>query len=263
MRALVGSEFCSLSAAAGQHAPQIVVRSLCRLSRPRGSVRALLPIQVVNDKGRYYLNEAFVKAQLLPAIILVAATSAFPQAGARPVGAPMHMLQPHRAFSNILPWFFGDYGYDAYAPAPSMMLVQQPPLYVVVPTAPSAPPKAEIHEYSHPSATGGEEAFAIVLKDGSMHSAVAVTVQANGLYYVEPDGAHRLVKLDALDREATARLNRSASCSFNFRQSTRKNHRGTVKATRRIVVMTSSRGDDPTRWVRRKTSDRGISSPPH
>jgi hypothetical protein len=27
--------------------------------------------------------------------------------------------------------------------------------------------------------------------------------------------------------------------------------------------MTSSRGEDPTRWVRRKASDRGISSPPH
>jgi hypothetical protein len=149
-----------------------------------------------------------VKAQFPPAILFVAATSAFPQAGVRAVGAPMHATQSHRAFSNMFPWFFDDYGYDAYAPTPSVMMVQQPPLYVVVPTAPAAPPKAEIHEYSHPSATGDEQAFAIVLKDGSVHSAVAVTVQANGLYYVEPDGAHRLVKLDALDREATARLNR-------------------------------------------------------
>jgi hypothetical protein len=66
-----------------------------------------------------------------------------------------------------------------------------------------------MHEYSHPAtSTDEEQAFAIVLKDGSVHSAVAVTVQANGLYYVEPDGSHRLVKLDALDHEATARLNR-------------------------------------------------------
>lgn len=148
-----------------------------------------------------------MKARFLPAIIFVAATSAFPQAGVRPV-SPMRAWQPHRAFSNIFPWFFGDSGYDAYAPTPSVVMVQQPPLYVVVPTAPSAPPKAEIHEYSHPSESGADEAFAIVLKDGSVHSAVAVTVQANGLYYVEPDGAHRLVRLDALDREATARLNR-------------------------------------------------------
>jgi hypothetical protein len=149
-----------------------------------------------------------VKARFLPAIIFVAAISAFPQAGVRPVVSPMRAGQPRRAFPSVFPWFLGDYGYDAYAPSSSVVMIQQPPLYVVVPTAPSAPPTPEIHEYSHPSATGDEQAFAIVLKDGSVHSAVAVTVQANGLYYVEPDGAHRLVKLDALDREATARLNR-------------------------------------------------------
>ena len=161
------------------------------------------------SKGRYYLIEAFVKAQFLPAIIFVAATSAFPQAGVRPVGSATRATQPHRAFPNIFPWFFGDYGYDAYEPTPSVVMVEQPPLYVVVPTAPSAPPKAEMHEYSQPTTAADEEqTFAIVLKDGSVHAAVAVTVQANGLYYVEPDGAHRLVKADALDREATVRLNR-------------------------------------------------------
>lgn len=149
-----------------------------------------------------------MKAQLLPAIILVAAASAFPQAGVRSGVPPLHATQPHRAFLNTFPWFLGDSGYDVYAPAPSVVMVQQPPLYVVVPAAPSEPPKAEIHEYSHPSAAGDEQAFAIVLKDGSLHSAVAVTVQENGLYYVEPDGGHRLVRLDALDREATARVNR-------------------------------------------------------
>jgi hypothetical protein len=157
---------------------------------------------------RYYLKEASVKAQLLPAIILVAATSAFPQAGVRTGVPPLHAMPPHRAFLNTFPWFPGDSGYDAYAPAPGVVMVQQPSLYVVVSAAPNEPPKPEIHEYSHPSTAGGEQAFAIVLKDGSVHSAVAVTVQENGLYYVEPDGRHRLVRLDALDREATARLNR-------------------------------------------------------
>jgi hypothetical protein len=150
-----------------------------------------------------------VKALFLSAIIFVAASSAFPQAGVRPVDSHMHATQPRRAFSNIFPWFLGDYSYDAYVPTPSVVMIEQPPLYVMVPTAPVAPPKAEMHEYSHPATTADEEqAFAIVLKDGSVHSAVAVTVQANGLYYVEPDGSHRLVKLDALDHEATARLNR-------------------------------------------------------
>jgi hypothetical protein len=149
-----------------------------------------------------------VRAEFLPAIIFVAATSAFPQTVVRPAGSAVHGMQPHRALLNTFPWFLGDYGYDFYAPAPNVVMIQQAPLYVMVPTAPSPPPTPEIHEYSHPSTAGDEQAFAIVLKDGSVHSAVAVTVQANGLYYVEPDGAHRLVKLDVLDREATARLNR-------------------------------------------------------
>jgi hypothetical protein len=160
-------------------------------------------------EGRYYLRGAIVKALFLPAIIFVAATSAFPQAGIRPVVAPLHTTQPHRAFRSTFPWFLGDYGYETYAPAPSVVMVEQPPLYVVVPAATVAPGKPEMHEYSHPvTAADEEQAFAIVLKDGSVHSAVAVTVQANGLYYVEPDGAHRLVAFDTLDREATARLNR-------------------------------------------------------
>lgn len=148
-------------------------------------------------------------ARFLVALLFVA-TSAFPQTGMRPAGPPFHGMRPHRTFSNFLPWFYGDYGYDASAPpAPSVVLIEQPPLYVAVPLAPAAPPKAEMHEYSHPAASSEkDQTFAIVLKDGSVLSAVAVTSQAGGLYYVDPDGAHRLVKLEALDREATMRLNR-------------------------------------------------------
>jgi len=146
-----------------------------------------------------------VKARFLSAILLVS-LNAFAQIGVR---APSHPTRVHRGFSNFLPWFYGDSGYDAYAPpAPSVVMIEQPPLYVAVPMAPVAPPKAEMHEYSHPAAQDGEETFALVLKDGSVLSAVAVTSQAGGLYYVDPDGAHRLVKLDALDREATMKMNR-------------------------------------------------------
>lgn len=87
--------------------------------------------------------------------------------------------------------------------------LQQPHLYVLVPPAPIEPPRPEIHEYqSAAPAANEDQTFAIVLRDGSVHSAVAVTVQKGALYYVEPDGAHRLVSLEALDREATQRMNR-------------------------------------------------------
>ena len=151
-----------------------------------------------------------LRAQILLAVILVGATSAFPQGGFRSDIPPRHATQPHRYFPSAFPFFLGDYGYgyEGYALAPSVVVVPQPPLYVLLPPEPSAPPKSEIHEYQRPAAADQEQAFAIVLRDGSVHSAVAVTVQDNALYYVEPDGGHRLVSLDALDREATGRLNR-------------------------------------------------------
>jgi hypothetical protein len=155
-----------------------------------------------------------VKAQILLGIVLVGATSAFPQGGIRSF-PPAHTAEPRRFSPGGFPWFLGDFGYayESYAPGPSVVIVQQPPLYVLAPPVPSVPPKPEIHEYqqsaaaSVPASVDGQT-FAIVLKDGSVHSAVAVTVQRNALYYVEPDGGHRLVSLDALDREATGRLNR-------------------------------------------------------
>jgi hypothetical protein len=142
-----------------------------------------------------------VQAQILLAVILVGATSAFPQGGLRPE-KPVR----HRFYPSAFPWSFGDYG---YAPAPSVVVLEQPPLYFLMPPTPSEPPRPEIHEYQSAALTATEDqAFAIVLRDGSVHSAVAVTVQKGALYYVQPDGAHRLVPLEALDREATQRLNR-------------------------------------------------------
>jgi hypothetical protein len=161
-----------------------------------------------------------VKAQILLGIFLVGATCAFPQGGIRSGFPAMRAGEPRHFFPGAFPWFAGDYGYgygsygyEGYAPGPSVVIVQQPPFYVLQPPAPSVPPQPEIHEYQQPAAasapkTVDERVFAIVLKDGTVHSAAAVTVQRNALYYVEPDGGHRLVSLDALDREATGRLNR-------------------------------------------------------
>jgi hypothetical protein len=157
-----------------------------------------------------------VKVQNLLAVIVVGAISAFPQGRPRPEVPPMHARQPHHFFPGAFPLFLGDYDYyPGYAPpAPSVVVLEQPPLYVLVPPPPSDPPKPEIHEYQQPatasaSPTSDEaQAFAIVLKDGSVHSAVAVAVQAGAIYYVEPNGSHRLVSIELVNREATERLNR-------------------------------------------------------
>ena len=151
-----------------------------------------------------------MKAHILAAVILAGTTTAFAQFGPRPGDSRVHAGQQHRFFPGAFPWFLGDYdyGYENYTPAPNIVVVEQPPLYVRLPTEPSVPPKSEIHEYHQTGARDQEQTFAIVLKDGSVLSAAAVTAQNRGLYFVEPGGAHRLVALDAVDREATERLNR-------------------------------------------------------
>jgi hypothetical protein len=84
------------------------------------------------------------------------------------------------------------------------------------PPAPAAPAEEkpavtpEIHEYSAPAAPSSETepaTFAIVLKDGKMLSAAAVTVQGSALQIVDPDGEHQRVPLDTIDRETTRRRN--------------------------------------------------------
>jgi hypothetical protein len=115
-----------------------------------------------------------------------------------------------------LPIFLGgfDYGYPAFAPAPNIVIIQQPPAYVAAPAPPeNATPVAEIHEYNatvadRPAAEAEPAAFALALKDGSIYEAVAVTVQDDVVHYVEPEGRHMRVAVNAVDRDRTKRLNR-------------------------------------------------------
>lgn len=102
------------------------------------------------------------------------------------------------------------YGTPDAPVGPGVTIIQQfeaPP----APAAAEQPPVTpQIHEYSAPGApaSGTEPAtFAIVLKDGRTLSATAVTIQSGALQIVEPDGEHRRVPLDSIDREATRRRN--------------------------------------------------------
>jgi hypothetical protein len=131
--------------------------------------------------------------------------------------------------SPVFPFVLGGYDYDyapgydyGYAAAPNMTIVQQPPVYVIVPPSPIVP---AILEYTSPlaSSTALEQpAFAIVLKDGSIHSALAVSVQDDMLYYVDSERGHLRVSLDAVDREATARRNRERKLELRLPPPTTK-----------------------------------------
>ncbi|MGA2145144.1 MAG: hypothetical protein ABSH49_09300 [Bryobacteraceae bacterium] len=56
--------------------------------------------------------------------------------------------------------------------------------------------------------------FGIVLKDGSVRSAVAVVVDDDGLKYTDPDGRNVQLSLYAVDREKTRNLNRERNLSL-------------------------------------------------
>jgi hypothetical protein len=126
-------------------------------------------------------------------------------------------------FPSAFPLLLGgdDYGYP---PAPNIIIMEQPPPQTIVQQAPRETVRAEIHEYQPTEPVPGEEqpAFAIVLKDGSVQSAVAVSVQDDVLQYVDPDGEHRRVPLDTVDRQTTRRVNRERKLELHLPPPTAK-----------------------------------------
>jgi hypothetical protein len=135
----------------------------------------------------------------------------------------------------VSPYGFG-YGYlpydsgDAYPYGPQpVFLAQQPPLFVQPPAPPivELPVHPVVTEYkwpaagaastpSAPSTTSESEpqAFAIVLKDGSTLSAVAVVASDDGLQYVDPDEKHLRISMREIDRAATLKLNRARNLNL-------------------------------------------------
>lgn len=129
-------------------------------------------------------------------------------------------------FPSAFPLFLG--GDDSgYAPASNIIIMEQPAPPTIVQQAPRETVRAEIHEYAptttaEPVPAEEQPAFAIVLNDGSVQSAVAVSVQDDVLQYVDPDGEHRRVPLDTVDRQATRRVNRDRKLELHLPPPTAK-----------------------------------------
>ena len=129
-------------------------------------------------------------------------------------------------FPSAFPLLLG--GDDSgYPPASNIIIMEQPPPQTIVQQVPRETVRAEIHEYqptatAEPVPTEEQPAFAIVLKDGSVQSAVAVAVQDEVLHYVDPDGQHRRVSLDSVDRQATRRVNRERKLELHLPPPTAK-----------------------------------------
>ena len=138
-------------------------------------------------------------------------------------------MSPYRYGYSYLPSDSYDSGAEyPYAPQPAFtqpaLFVQQPVLYLQPPAPPVAAPPVHpvITEYKWPAAGAAssasarsrtfdseQQAFAIVLKDGSTLSAVSVFSSDDGLHYVDPDERHLRISMSAVDRAATLKLNRA------------------------------------------------------
>jgi hypothetical protein len=155
-------------------------------------------------------------------------TGAVPRFGPFGTGSGMHRGSGFGGFNSLYGYpILG--GYDTeYEPSSNVVIVQQPPTPpVIVQTAPREI-KPAIHEYGdtapaspaaaarvtpsvtpEPSPAAEPPTFEIARKDGSTVSATAVWVDARGVHYIDPDGAHHQIALNEIDREETRRRNRA------------------------------------------------------
>jgi len=130
---------------------------------------------------------------------------------------PQHFvpqLVPRRGLRSqglySLPYYPAAYSEPDVPMSGGLTIIQQfaPPPAVAAEEPPAVTP--QIREYPSPEAPSPATepaTFAIVLKDGKVLSAAAVTAQNKVLQIVDPDGLHQRVLLDSIDREATRRRN--------------------------------------------------------
>ena len=135
----------------------------------------------------------------------------------RPQFAPQRV--PQRGFRTPgyfpLPYLYSDapyypatYSVPAAEPGPPVTIIQQFGAPAQASGSQQPPVTPEVHEYSAPPESSTEPAtFTIVLKNGSVVSASAAFVQGAVLQIVDPDGQHRRIELDSIDRETTRRRN--------------------------------------------------------
>jgi hypothetical protein len=184
-----------------------------------------------------------MRRTILLSLFVFFAVSAVNDAFAQRYGGAGHGFA-HRGYGfnrgrgrAVLPYGFGyadlpdnfDTG-GSYAPQP-VVVIQQPPPPVVRPSAPPVVQPSEylvVKEYKWPAAgtasspsaastsASNAQDFAIVLKDGSSLSAVAVFVSDDGLHYVDPDQRQMRISMSEIDRAATVKLNRERNLNLQL-----------------------------------------------
>lgn len=116
------------------------------------------------------------------------------------------------------PWLFPSQDGDSLGPpagcslappvTPAFLMV--PPPEPVLPPRPPTPVRPVLHEYQWPAPPSPQPnpgTFLLVLTDSTVRRAIALWQQDGTLHFLFPDHTSGAVRLDAIDREATRRLN--------------------------------------------------------
>jgi len=106
--------------------------------------------------------------------------------------------------------YAGNMNDDYQQPAQPSVVVLMPQMQPATPPVPApAPVHPETRDYNWPASASGTDTvvFTLVSKDQRVESAIAVTVEGNRIFYITPDGGHKEMSMDVLDRERTRQRN--------------------------------------------------------
>lgn len=144
--------------------------------------------------------ESGMKKLILVVILFCTLQSApsFAQSGR--IGTPW----PYPAFQD------NDGPSCSLATAATPVILMAPMPDAVPPPRPPAPARPVLHEYqwpAQPSLEANPGTYLLVLTDSTVRRAVALWQQDGALHFLLPDRTSGVVRFDAIDREATQRLN--------------------------------------------------------
>jgi hypothetical protein len=141
-----------------------------------------------------------------------------------------------RPATFTLPWVYPALGQDDVPePAASCAAPRDPQPIFVLPPAPVMPPapaplppapapvRSVIREYNWETSArevASAKSYLLVLTDSTVRAAIAVWQQDGSLHFLAPDRTSGAVRLDAIDREATRRLNAERGLTLPLPQST-------------------------------------------
>jgi hypothetical protein len=126
------------------------------------------------------------------------------------------LLRETPATSAVFPFFIPQTPAILLEQAPPVIIIQQPAPIVQTPPAPEDETRPAAAPVPPPAPVPDIGEFILILRDGSLISAVAFSRQGDRIIYITREGARRMLPLASLDGDATARANEERGTSLQL-----------------------------------------------